>query len=331
MGIKGLGGFIKWKVPQARKSLKWTTHAGSRWGIDCSCLLYRARGVSLSPMTVIAGLIVRMRRASIEPIFVFDGRTPTAKSDTVDQRRVVRQAAHKEMADIQTDLTDNSGNYTSLEKITLEQRHAALQKKAPTVSSGEKDEIKQLLYAAGVMFITAAGEADDVLAYLCRDGTIQAVLSTDMDMLARGVPALIVPETNDATVLTEIGLADVLTGLRLQYVQFVDACMLMGSDYSGKGWRTVDPRTAVEMARKGVDWTMIDASGSMCSAMENGVAILTGSGVTWASILSEKQQEKWAAQQRTAEPANLTLFAEKYGWPTDWVLLLGSTVGNDKH
>lgn len=320
MGIRGLGGFLKWKVPHAKKTLKWSTASlkGQRWGIDCSCLLYRARGANLNPLTVIAGLIVRMRMAGVTPIVVFDGRPPASKSDILDQRRVVRVAAHKEMAEIEVELS--SPELSDSDKITKEQRHAALQKKAPTVSGGDKDALKQFLYAAGVLFVTASGEADDLLAYLARSGDIQAVVSTDTDMLPRGIPILINPETPDCTVITEIRLTDVLSGLGLTYPQFVDACMLMGSDYSGKAWRSVEPSAAVALARRGVDWSTMDVSGTRLSeTMERGVDMLMGSGVRWTDLLSEKQMAKWTAGATPCEPENVAAAVAANGWPSVWI------------
>lgn len=271
-------------------------------------------------MTVIACLLVKMRRAGITPVFIFDGRPPAAKADVVDQRRTFRQAAHKEMAEIKAGL--ESEDLPMANKSEMERRHAALQKKAPTVSCGEKDDIKKLLYGAGIQFITAAGEADDILGFLCRKGELQGVVSTDMDMLARGVPLLVIPETPDATVLTEIRLADVLAGLGLQYPQFVNACMLMGSDYSVKGWHSVEPRVAVELARKGFEWSSFDASGSVCSVMEQGVALLSGEGTQWEVIVSEKQREKWALGRPPCEPENLAIIASSHGWPAEWITVL---------
>ena len=287
--------------------------------MDCSCLLYRARGVSLSVLTVIASLVVRLRRAKIRPIFIFDGKTPVSKTDVVDKRRIARVAAQKEIEEIRSELT--TVDHTELEKAELEQRCATLQKKAPTVSTGDRDDIKKFLYSAGILFITAWEEADDVLAYLCHKGEIQAVISTDMDMLARGVPCLIVPETDDATVLTEISLSHLLSGLHLSYNQFVDACMLMGSDYTAKGWRTLDPRSAIEVARRGIDWSTMDASGSM----SEGAALLKGAGILWASIVGEKQRAKWDLGIPKKEPENLVFFVTEHKWPADWLhALLGS-------
>jgi flap endonuclease-1 len=307
MGIKGLGAFIKWRLPRVRKSLQMAAHSGERWGVDSSCLLYRARGDGLSTLTVIASLLVRLRRANITPIFVFDGRTPVAKADTVDQRRVVRQAAHKEMAEIRTGL--EATDLGIAEKGEMERRHAALQKKAPSVSGGDRDEVKRLLYAAGVQFVTASGEADDVLAHLCRSGFLQGVISTDMDMLARGVPLLVIPETSDATVLVTMELSEILTGLALNYRQFVGACVLMGSDYAGKDWVSVAPKEAIARALAGVD--------------DPAVGLLCGEGVVWEEIVSEKQRAKWDAGVPAREPETLVALASANSWPRDWCTVLG--------
>jgi len=320
MGIKGLGGFLKWKVPNARRALRMPVYANHSWGIDISCLLYRARGAGLSPLTVIAHLLVRLRKADITPIVIFDGKPPSAKSEVVDQRRIARTAVNREMTVLRASLEEHPEKPES-ERADIETRMAALQKKAPSVSSEERDEIKQLLYATGVVFVTATGEADDLLAYLAANGQISAVISTDMDMLARGVPVLVVPETPDAMVLTEISLSAVLQGLGLNYEQFVDACQLMGSDYSVRGWRGVDPRTAVAMAAKGVDWTCVDVSGSVCMAMERGISMLQGRNVTWEMLLTEKQRARWAAV-RIKEPSTLERLAVKDGWPRDWLVVL---------
>lgn len=314
MGIRGLNSFLKWKVPNARTSLVWTKYSGQTWGIDCSSILYRARAANLSPITVLASLLVRMRQAGIRAICIFDGRPPAAKSETVEQRRAVRDAAHKEMAEIRSDMSDRT--LTITEKVAMEGRHAALQKKAPVISGGDKDDVKNLLYAAGTQFVTAYGEADDVLAYLCRTGQIQAVISTDMDMLARGVPLLVIPETHDSSVLTAIRLADVLSGLGLTYEMFVDACVLMGTDYSSKGSRPMEPKAAIVAAQKGVDWTVHDPVGR---------DQLLGTGIQWTEIVSEKQRAKWDLGAPSCEKETLASLVTLHRWPANWYTILGST------
>ena len=312
MGIRGLAGFLRWKLPQVRRNVQWAGHAGERWGIDCSCLLFRARGAGLSQLTVIASLIVRMRGAGIVPVVVFDGRPPAAKAAVIEQRREVREEVKRELASVQGELTERGGAMTEFERAMLEKKAADLQKKAPQVTRDDKDALKQFLYAAGVQFVTAVGEADDVLSYLCSTGYLSAVVSTDMDMFARGVPMLVMPETADGAVLTQVVTADLLSGLGLTRDQFVDACMLMGSDYSGKDWVSVDPRVAVERARAGVNWS---------GALLAGVRMLRGDGLVWEEIVSDHQREKWAAglaSPKAKEFDNLALMCAAQGWPAEW-------------
>jgi hypothetical protein len=322
MGIRGLATYLKWKTPQIRLPVQWSGRTGERWGIDCSCIMYKARSVGLSHVTVMAHLIVQLRLAGIQPVVVFDGRPPAAKADVIESRRVVREAAHKEMAEIRTELA--TSEHTEVKRAELECRVANLQRKAPQVTNTDKDDLKKFLYAAGAQFVTAMGEADDVLAYLCQIGYTTAVISTDMDMLARGVRTLVIPETPDATVLTEIRLANLLGALGLTYEQFVTACTLMGTDYTGKSWRSVEPRIAVERARGGLDLATMDASGTVCVMLVEAAARLRGLGAKWEDIVSERQREKWSAGIPAREPENLRVFGDKYVWPLDWAYTLAT-------
>jgi hypothetical protein len=312
MGIRGLNGYIKWNLPNARRTPAWNTYAGQRWGVDCQCFMYRARAENLSIITVLASLIVRLRKAGVEPVFVFDGKPPAAKADVSTQRRTERQAVFKAMAEKQEERKTAT---TERARAIIDTQLADLQRKAPQVTYGDKDDLKKFLYASGVRFITGNGEADDVLAFQCRAGYFQAVVSTDLDMLARGVPLLILPETNDATIFSAIETADVLKGLGLTYEKFVEACMMMGSDYSGKDWTPIDVNRAIQMARKQTPaWA--DVSGG--DALATGAALLRGDGVQWETIVSEYQRKKWDAGAPPVEPAALAATCSAQGFPTEW-------------
>lgn len=312
MGIRGLYGFIKRRLPHQCKALQINSYRGQVWGIDTSCLLYKARAAGLIPLTVIASLVVRMKAAGIQPIFIFDGRPPTTKAHVVEQRRTVRLAAQKEMTEIRTDIDNRI--MPSDERNRLEERITTLQSQAPQITSNEKDEIKSFLYAAGVLFVTASGEADDLLAYLCRDKQITAVISSDMDMLARGVPQLIIPDTADGTCFTILNMEGILAELGINYRQFVEACMLMGSDYSARGWVSIEPVRAIDMVRRALP---TDISG----AVYDGSHLLMGFSVTWDDLLSERQRAKWIEGVPPVEPETLAALCTKYGWPPGWASL----------
>lgn len=305
MGIKGLSTYIKHQIPSARKPVQWKESKDTRWGIDCLCIMFKARGAGLSPITTLASIIIRMREWNIEPIVIFDGKAPQSKIVTTEQRRKVRSVVTAEMNDIKEKLkTEDSITIRS----NLEHRHSSLQSKAPQISTSDRNVIKQFLHASGTRFVTALEEADDMLSYLCRTGFIQAVISSDMDMLARGVPRLIHPETPDASVFTEISLTDVLEGVHLNYSQFVEACVLMGTDYSIRV--SMNPHIALESVRynKNIQ-TKIN---------EHEIAKLKGVGVEWDDIISDFHKTKWDSTILTPEPETLQKMSEIYNWPVVW-------------
>jgi 5'-3' exonuclease len=318
MGIKGLAGFLRHKTPRAFRPLRLEQYAGQRWGIDCSCLLYKARGAQLSLITMMAGLIVRLRSAGIEPVVVFDGRAPAAKSDVIKQRREVRQEATQEMAELRIELEtrEKEGDITESQRSELHSKMDKLQRRAPTINNGDRDELKRFLYAAGVLYVTADGEADDVLAMACRRGEIHAVVSNDMDMLARGIPLLVVPDTPDATVFHSIALGEVLAMLSVDYYSFVRACVYMGCDYTVRGWRTVEPRVAFQLVRG--DQT-VDIDETVASELDVVHNQLTGDVVVWEDVLVENQRQKWSAGAPPVEVDALTTLATTHEWPMTWL------------
>jgi len=294
MGIHGLAKFLKQRAPTAYTTV--TTSPASKietWAIDCSCIMYRARSASLQPVTVIAALIVKLRALRVEPLVIFDGKPPEVKSAAIEERRAQRESIQKEIE--------------GLNPLTHAGEIAALQRKIPNVTTSDKDAVKQLLYAAGVLFLNASGEADDLLAALYRKGDITAVLSTDMDMLPRGIGRLIVPETPDASILTCIHLDRILSTLSVTYDQFLSACIMMGTDYTG---RSLNPHQAILAASR----TAV-ADSEECR-------LLKGVGVEWSSLLSPAQEEKRVAGAPPTEPAVLTTFAATHGWPPGWVTSL---------
>jgi 5'-3' exonuclease len=252
-----------------------------------------------------------MRRAGIQPLVIFDGRTPVAKAAVVEERRIARAAAHEELAAVQEAAAAAT---TEADRITLELRAAELQAAAPVVTSGERDAVKQLLYAAGVLHVTARGEADDLLAYLARTAQIQAVVTTDMDFLARGLSVLVRPDTPDASVFTVIRLPALLERLGVSQREFVVACALMGSDYTVGGQRLRGDEAMAHARRGGVQLT---------PAIEAAIQQLEGGSVSgWADLLSESQQAKWSAGAPPVEPEGIQRMTAEYGWPRDWQALL---------
>lgn len=325
MGIQGLSGYFKRALGAAvRRPMVWTTatvttatETRERWAVDVGGILYKAESVGLSPLTVVASLIVRIRRMGIEPIFVFDGRKQVvAKTEVVEQRRAARTAARERTAMLEEELA-TTPHLTEAERGEREVEIATLRAAAPTVRRDTWNEVKQLLYAAGAVGLRAVSEADDLLGWMARTGVVTAVVSGDHDMFARGVSVVLVPETADCTVWSRIELPSVLASLRLTYPQFVRACVEMGCDYSPPRWRGRSPQDAIAWARAGGDWASLPAD--LRAILERAEALLQGVGIEWGpSLLDERQLEKWSRGAPPREPAAMDrLFVENM-WPLDW-------------
>jgi flap endonuclease-1 len=250
-----------------------------------------------------------MRAANITPIVVFDGKPPVTKTEVLDQRRDQRENAQKEIGALEH-ILDVSANMSQMEKALTEKRISTLKSNNPTLSGADRDLVKQLLYGAGVLFVAASGEADDLLGFLARSGTVQAVVSTDMDMLVRGVPFLIIPETPDTTVLTEIMTDTILCHLGLSYDNFVDACVLMGTDYTT--FRTKPPAEAIACVKRGNPFQGLDQA-----VIAGAKSALLGSNSV-ETLLNSIQLEKFKAGPPPREPETLARMTEEYSWPVTW-------------
>jgi flap endonuclease-1 len=298
MGIRGLTGWIRWAAPASIKLPLWASFANKRVGIDILGFLYKAKANKTHPITYIAHLIAKCREYNIIPIPVFDGKPPDEKRETIRQRNEARLKNDMKRQQLATDI--ENVDMTKEQRDTLAKEIGNLTANSVYVTTDERDEVKRLLYAAGVLFLNANGEADNVLAYLMRRGELDAVMSNDMDLLARGVHTLLVPERmgvpGDTTGWIAYELNNILHNAGLTYLQFLEMCVLMGSDYTNK---------AKSLPFKQSYFT-IKYKGNLHKALESiqikdylpydrAIDMLNGRNETVEDLMSEKQWVKWSA------------------------------------
>ena len=244
------------------------------------------------------------------PIYVFDGVAPEQKKSTIKQRRNKKRKIYKKLEEL---LVMQNTTINSAEKILEEIQNkmngssllpdefetddnfltkcsdsaankevARLTKKSTTINYTDIKALKQFLDFLKIPYITASGEADDMLAMLYKKKIINACQSDDMDMLPKGCGNVIqinsgtgVPKNlrfseaplapqggtcenvspgdtlsrrllrsgtsscNDevprgilrGASVTQYLLNNILQSIKLNYHQFVDLCILLGSDY----------------------------------------------------------------------------------------------------
>ncbi len=311
MGIRGLTGWIKWAAPQTVKNPDWSVYANQTIGVDILGQLYKIKAQRSCPFAYMAEFISACKTYKIRPIFIFDGKPPDAKRTALKQRSAVREESLVCLRHLETHVAPLA--QSDSEKAMLEARIRSLLVNTSYFSSEERDLCKQLCYAAGVMCLNATGEADDVLAHLYHTGVISAIISCDLDMLARGVGSLIVPSVwsmpGDADGWECYDLPAILKQTVLSYDQFVEMCVLMGSDYNA-GQRVLPYRSAY--------WA-IKYRGDLLKTLEvldvndetpyyDAIKRLKGMFETKETLMGAKQWEKLASGPPPVEPQSLILF-----------------------
>ena len=222
MGIKCLLKFIN------EEKIKNENFKNKKIAIDISILIYKIvisirssgadytnqRGEITSHILGLFNKTIELLHNKIIPVYVFDGKPPELKNKTLEDRKNIRKKALEKMILAET-----------------EEEKIKLFKKSTSISKEQWDQCRDLLNLMGVPYINAPEEADSQCAYLAKEGFVDAVLTEDMDILTFGSPKIVRNLTSHKTETTEIILENVLKKLELNQEQFIDFCILLGSDY----------------------------------------------------------------------------------------------------
>ena len=231
MGIKSLTQIIKRNSPESITHENLYKLSGKKVAVDASLVIYQnLLNVGNRPLfknsdgkitNHLSGLfykIVQYLSLNIELIFIFDGKPPDIKSDTIYERKKKANEAKEKM--------DNA--VTKEEKDKYEKASLRLTKEMV-------DDVKKLLNLMGVSYIHPDGEGEAYASELCRIGYVDYVLTEDMDTLVYGCPKLI-RTCLDRTVkrkdiISVINYEKVIEDFALTQDQFIEFCIFCGCDY----------------------------------------------------------------------------------------------------
>jgi flap endonuclease-1 len=330
MGIRGLHICIKKTCPLAVPTVKWADWTGCRIGIDIQCFLYRALSRGESPLEAIASQIVFFKNAGINIIYIFDGKPPKEKDVVNDKRSLDRRQAIDKCGDLKAALAKE---LDAEKRVALEAEIRTLESRFPSLTYEMKDEIKKFLYASGTMFICANCEADTLLAYWYRRGVIDAVASHDYDFVARGCRLLAPATGRQLDQYEDYNPEKIWRALRLSEAQFVDMCVLLGSDYT-PGLPIVPWKSALTAFQHGdtmemiwarhtfSNWRQVNMKEKLMAdilILNKARRILCGDDDIPETMMEDIQWTKWSAGQQKAEPQALTEFKKTYSdWNQAW-------------
>jgi flap endonuclease-1 len=227
MGIKCLLKFIN-EFPELIKTVDRNSLKNNKIAIDISILIYRIiisvrnsgadftnqKGEVTSHILGLFNKTIELLSIGIIPVYVFDGKPPSIKYKTIEGRKQVRKKALEKM-----------------EQAVTEEDKIKYFKRSSQISKEQWDQCRDLLDMMGIPYVNAPEEADSQCAYLAKNGLVDAVLTEDMDILTFGSTKIIRNITSHKIETSEIILQDLLNKLELTYEQFVEFCILLGTDY----------------------------------------------------------------------------------------------------
>ncbi len=198
---------------------------GKKIAIDVSIYMYRFLGVG-QLIENLYSMCAIFRSYDIHPIFVFDGKPPASKQETIKRRRQEKLEAKMEFDEIRCELDC----YKDGDRYDLITKMDELQKKFISVRRHHVLEVQQLFDAQGITYICAEGEADELCAALVINGDVYACMSEDTDLMAYGCQIVLRYFSLMKHTVVVYDLKEILKGLRMSMEDFREFCVSGGAD-----------------------------------------------------------------------------------------------------
>ncbi len=250
-----------------------STLSGKKLAIDSYNLLYQflttirqhdgtplkdSEGRITSHLSGLFYRTINLMKSGVKPCFVFDGKPPSFKKETISNRINAKEIAKKEYKKALEE-----GDY-DLAK-TKAMQSAELTKEMV-------EEAKQLIEYMGLPIVQAPSEGEAQAAYMCNKGEVYASVSQDYDSLLFGAPVLVrnlsisgrrkLPGRNLYTQISpeKIVLEEELNRLGLFREQLVMIGILVGTDYNPKGVFGIGPKKAYKLVKEKKEFDKVFSS-----------------------------------------------------------------------
>jgi flap endonuclease-1 len=252
MGIRALNKFLQAKCKSSIKSIPLSDLSGKKIAVDISIYLYKY----ISENALLENLYLMIsvfRENNIIPIFIFDGKPPSEKNDTIASRKKNKTDAREEYyrlklliesmkaetdvdadadGDADVELKKQKEKEKDNEISDMSQTMEQLKKKFISIKYDDIQNVKTLLQAYGVTYFEAPGEADILCAKLVTNNIVYACLSEDTDMFVYGCGRVLRYLSLTLSNVVIYDLNHILKTLNISMDVFKKICILYGCDYS---------------------------------------------------------------------------------------------------
>lgn len=264
MGIKNLHHFLRKTCPSVYSTVPISKYAFKKIAIDTSIFMCKYKSSNgNSYIDSFLHLISVLRYNEVHFVFVYDTKAPPEKDLERKQRLEAREKNKVRVERImetwynykqEHSLTEESilentslniedevllgfiiklidtDNTISIKKIDLEIHK--LQNSILSIRTEDFNLTKEFFKACNIPFIDAEGEAEATCASLVRQGLVTAVLTEDTDVLAYKAPIMLHKMDILKGTFMEIDYEEILNQLQFTDSQFLDFCIMCGTDYN---------------------------------------------------------------------------------------------------
>ena len=233
MGIKGLKKILKkhgYEGEEEKPKKFFKQISNSTVAIDTSIYLYRYNNIFREQF--LEGFIRQIKlflENDINPIYVLDGKPTMEKECLIEKRKENYQKKKESIKRLEMEVL-NDFDEVSHEKVKeLEKKKAA----NICITDEMIDNLKFLFDSLGVYYYEYDGEADLFCRYLFEHKLIDYVITEDMDLLTHGCEKVITGFNTSVKKMVIYNQEDILQTLEMTRPEFIDLCILLGSDYTG--------------------------------------------------------------------------------------------------
>tara|TARA_Y100000389_G_C17422476_1_gene497538 strand:- start:551 stop:1621 length:1071 start_codon:yes stop_codon:yes gene_type:complete len=278
MGIKNLNKFLKKNCPNVFEEIHISEYAFKKIAIDISLYLCKYKSICGDRwLSEFLNLVSCLRRNEIHCIFIYDNGAPPEKKE---ERKKRAESRHKmeEKIYMLSDALDEYYRTGEIDQCLIElynkKKSSGTPKKRLLKNKQKKIDMnwiewkikkmksyilnitekdfqltKDLFDILDVPWCMAPLEAETMCADLCKRGLVDAVLSEDTDVLAYKSPKFLTKITSSKETCVKIDYQNVLKELELNEKQFLDFCIMCGTDYNKNIFR-VGPEKAYRLIKE---------------------------------------------------------------------------------
>jgi len=253
MGIKNLHTFLRKQCPDIYQEISLTELSFKKIAIDLSIYLCKYKCLYKDKwLDAFMNLMDCLRKNEIHFVFILDSKSPPEKEEEKQNRILQREKLKSRIQELEkgmeqymdrNEMNDCIRNFlvkkpfekSELTPTLLSHLNNEIEKMRSNVLNIQSEDfeiIKTLFDILEVPYFYAVSEAEASCAHLCLNGMVDAVLTEDTDILSYGCPKFLHRINIQENTIMMIEMKKLLNELNFTYSQFLDFCIMCGTDYN---------------------------------------------------------------------------------------------------